>query len=303
MGFGSIKGSVGGAAYQVVDTYADLPVGVSGLICIVKTTTGIWGFRKLAGFYRYDASWNYLGVGDWVDLGTDQTIGGVKNFTGALTINGVAPVITTDTRLSDARTPTAHNQAWSSITGTPTTVTGYGLTDVYPKEAGDARYSPSGYGLGDIAPTTTADFNTLTGASGGFFWASGNNANSPDAHAGHLWISGTSTYVIQKYVLYDNSARWERTCNASTWSPWKQLATTDNPVFTGSVGIGTSSPRATLHSTGSTILGFNQPALALGSLGVNEGYFERSDTENRVYITVRKSNGTFMQGFIQLTPI
>jgi hypothetical protein len=34
-----------------------------------------------------------------------------------------------DGRLSDARTPTAHNQAWSTITATPTTISGYGLTD------------------------------------------------------------------------------------------------------------------------------------------------------------------------------
>jgi hypothetical protein len=34
-----------------------------------------------------------------------------------------------DSRLSDARTPTAHNQAWSTITSTPTTRSGYGITD------------------------------------------------------------------------------------------------------------------------------------------------------------------------------
>lgn len=34
-----------------------------------------------------------------------------------------------DGRLSDARTPLAHNQAWSTITGTPTTISGYGITD------------------------------------------------------------------------------------------------------------------------------------------------------------------------------
>jgi hypothetical protein len=34
-----------------------------------------------------------------------------------------------DSRLSDARTPVAHNQAWSTITTTPTTISGYGLTD------------------------------------------------------------------------------------------------------------------------------------------------------------------------------
>jgi hypothetical protein len=34
-----------------------------------------------------------------------------------------------DSRLSDSRTPTAHTQAWSTITSTPTTLAGYGITD------------------------------------------------------------------------------------------------------------------------------------------------------------------------------
>ena len=34
-----------------------------------------------------------------------------------------------DSRLSDARTPLAHNQAWSTISSTPTTLSGYGISD------------------------------------------------------------------------------------------------------------------------------------------------------------------------------
>jgi hypothetical protein len=37
-----------------------------------------------------------------------------------------------DARMSDARTPTAHTQAWSTITSTPTTLAGYGITDAAP---------------------------------------------------------------------------------------------------------------------------------------------------------------------------
>jgi hypothetical protein len=37
-----------------------------------------------------------------------------------------------DSRLTDARTPTAHNQAWSTITSTPTTLAGYGIGDAQP---------------------------------------------------------------------------------------------------------------------------------------------------------------------------
>lgn len=41
-----------------------------------------------------------------------------------------------DARLSDARTPLAHNQAWSTITSTPTTLAGYGITDAQPSNGG-----------------------------------------------------------------------------------------------------------------------------------------------------------------------
>ena len=46
-----------------------------------------------------------------------------------------------DSRLSDARTPTAHNQAWSTITDTPTSISGYGITDAVGSS--DSRLSDS----------------------------------------------------------------------------------------------------------------------------------------------------------------
>jgi hypothetical protein len=42
---------------------------------------------------------------------------------------GTTVCVGNDSRLSDARPPTAHNQAWSTITAPPTTIEGYGLTN------------------------------------------------------------------------------------------------------------------------------------------------------------------------------
>jgi phage-related tail fiber protein len=54
--------------------------------------------------------------------------------------------------LTDSRTPTAHNQAWSTITGTPTTLSGYGITDAVGSS--DARLSdartPTSHAHGNI---------------------------------------------------------------------------------------------------------------------------------------------------------
>jgi hypothetical protein len=54
-----------------------------------------------------------------------------------------------DARLSDARTPTAHNQAFSTITATPTTLAGYGITDGQ-KTITSGTAAPSGGSSGDI---------------------------------------------------------------------------------------------------------------------------------------------------------
>lgn len=50
-------------------------------------------------------------------------------------------VTTSDSRLSDARTPTAHTQAWSTITSTPTSLSGYGITDAVASN--DSRLTDS----------------------------------------------------------------------------------------------------------------------------------------------------------------
>ncbi len=76
---------------------------------------------------------------------------------------------------------------WSNITGEPTTLAGYGITDAYTKTAGDARYAPvagpfpwadvtgepttlGGYGITDAYTKTAADARYAPIA-GGFPWA------------------------------------------------------------------------------------------------------------------------------------
>jgi hypothetical protein len=64
-----------------------------------------------------------------------------------------------DSRLTDARTPTTHNQAWSTITGTPTTLSGYGITDGFTEAS--VRATPlTGFTSG--AGTITATDSVLT---------------------------------------------------------------------------------------------------------------------------------------------
>lgn len=72
----------------------------------------------------------------WAFPGSGGGSSGVSSFNGRT--GAVVPdaadyssfyVETSDSRLTDARTPLAHNQSWSTITDTPTTLAGYGITD------------------------------------------------------------------------------------------------------------------------------------------------------------------------------
>ena len=66
-------------------------------------------------------------------LGHTHAISGVIGLQSALDAKQVSGsyVLTSDSRLTDARTPLAHTQAWSTITGTPILLGagGYGITD------------------------------------------------------------------------------------------------------------------------------------------------------------------------------
>ncbi|MFC1453551.1 hypothetical protein ACFLQL_00035 [Verrucomicrobiota bacterium] len=67
-----------------------------------------------------------------VDLGGGTNLSWSAVVSTPTTISGYGltdAVNTNDARLTDARTPTAHDQSWSTITSTPTTVSGYGITD------------------------------------------------------------------------------------------------------------------------------------------------------------------------------
>ena len=67
-------------------------------------------------------------------IGTTTNLPIITTTNGVLTTGSFGSVANSfcqgnDSRLSDARTPTAHNQAWGTITGTPSSLSGYGITD------------------------------------------------------------------------------------------------------------------------------------------------------------------------------
>lgn len=132
---------------------------------------------------------------------------------------GTTACVGNDSRLSDARTPLAHTQAWSTITGTPTTRSGYGITDAQPLDA---------------------DLTAFAGLA-----TTGLVARTGGGTAAARTITGTANQVIV--------ANGDGVSGNPTLSLPQNIATTSTPTFanlnipSGSVGIGTSSPQAHLH--------------------------------------------------------
>jgi hypothetical protein len=120
--------SVSGGA--LVATGYTLPTATASVLGGIKIGSGLTidgsGVVTAAGTYTLPAA-------------TISALGGVIVGTGLAVSSGTISVsygtssstacVGNDSRLSDARTPTAHTQAWSTITATPTTLGGYGITD------------------------------------------------------------------------------------------------------------------------------------------------------------------------------
>lgn len=101
-----------------------------------------------------------------------------------------------DARNSDARTPLAHNQAFSTITATPTTLAGYGITDAAPSSQGVTNGNTHDHVGGDgaqIAHTGLSGIGTNTHAQIDTHLASVSNPHSVTAaQAGALATSAFS---------------------------------------------------------------------------------------------------------------
>ena len=119
------------------------PPGTNGVDGI-DGTNGVDGADGLIGAVTFDQS----GSNNAYLYGSGNT-----NLQITFDTNYVRP---DDSRLSDSRDPKAHTQDWSTITGTPDSVSGYGITDAYTKVESDAAYATTGT-VGDIS----ADVNTL----------------------------------------------------------------------------------------------------------------------------------------------
>ena len=155
------------------------PSGGTLTNCTGLPTAGVTGLGSLATLSALGAITSAGAIGSTANLPIITTTGG------ALSVGSFGATANTfcqgdDSRLSDARTPTAHNQAWSTITSTPTTLSGYGIADAQPLDADltsiaaltTTTYGRSQLALADAA-ADTAQLNVFSSSLKGLAPSSG----------------------------------------------------------------------------------------------------------------------------------
>lgn len=153
---------------------------------------------------------------------------------------------------------------WSVLSGTPTTLAGYGITDAYTKTEVNNTFAPKNLGIGGFVTSlySTTDINTVS-VGGRYYCNSCVNIPSGVPN-GFLDVISVSTIdfrpsvVVQKYTSYYGVV-YERINQGGTWSAWRQLAFTDNPAFKGltsivgtGIGLATSAQLDLVNTTAST---------------------------------------------------
>lgn len=119
-------------------------------------------------------------AGPWILLPAGPSVGQVLTWNGSAWIGssagagdmltsvydpldaGTTVVFVTDSRLSNARQPLAHTQDWSSVTGTPTTLSGYGIAD-----AAGTGHTHTAVNVTDLGTCATSPVSAFASAAQG----------------------------------------------------------------------------------------------------------------------------------------
>ena len=147
--------------------YTDL-TGTPNLSVYLTTTAASATYALISSLASYLTTANASTT--YSVLGHTHTIANVINLQS--TLDGKQPsgsyVLTSNSALTDARTPLAHTQAWSTITGTPTLLGagGYGITDGLTAATAASTYLTSADANNAFVPKTISVI-AGTGLTGG----------------------------------------------------------------------------------------------------------------------------------------
>jgi hypothetical protein len=151
--------------------------------------------------------------------------------------------------------PTTSSMSWSAITGKPTTVSGYGITDMalqsvnYASSAGGANSVPWSGITGN--PFSYSGGNVGIGTTGPTAPLKVVGSNNPDGYSQILQVADSSDATKLVFVGYDSSNDYGILGAVDTGITFKALKIgPGNTYFTGNVGIGATNPNTKLDVQG-----------------------------------------------------
>ena len=207
------------------------------------------------------------GGGYTLPLAADGVRGGVQvGYTTSAANRNYA--VQLDNEKMYVNVPWTDHYAWADITGKPTTVAGYGITDMgsqsvsYATSAGSAS-SATTAGTATYANSagsaSSAGYATSAG-SAGYASSAGNADTVDDYHASSLWRSDGGTWNPQANIEMHanaNGCEWSFDMHRGNytgciWHVWDEANGSILVVdgATARVGIGTTSPSYKLHVAG-----------------------------------------------------
>ena len=188
---------------------------------VTKTQVGLGNVDNTA-----DSVKNVLSATKWT---TSRliTLGG--NATGSVNIDGNSDVTLTVSVIDDS-----HNHAFGNLTGKPTTVAGYGITDVYTKTQTDSNISTAVAGLVNGSPAALDTLNELAAALGN----DSNFATTVSNQIGLKWTQD-NTKISNWDMAYSwgNHANYGYASTVQVSSQLSQKADLSGAAFTGTVDV------------------------------------------------------------------
>lgn len=206
---------------------------------ITKAMVGLGNVDNTA-----DSSKSVLSATKWT-TGRVLSLGG--DATGSVSIDGSSDVTLTVNVVDDS-----HNHAFGNLTGKPTTVAGYGITDVYTKTQTDSNISTAVAGLVNGSPAALDTLNELA-------VALGNDANFATTVSTSIGtkvtknadiVGGTNTKITYdaKGLVTGGTSLAATDIPALDWSK----ITTGKPTTLSGYGISDATPSSHIGTTGAS---------------------------------------------------
>ena len=180
-------------------------------------------------------------------LTTARTITIAGDASGSANFDGSA-----NTTITIAVADDSHNHAFGNLTGKPTTVAGYGITDVYTKTQTDSNISTAVAGLVSSAPATLDTLNELANALGNDvnFATTVSTSIGTKVTKNADIVSGTNTKITYdaKGLVTGGTSLAAIDIPALDWSK----ITTGKPTTLSGYGISDAVPSSHIGTTGAS---------------------------------------------------